>query len=96
MQFEWDENKNRINKTKHGVSFEVACEIWLDPKRLLLVDRDSFDEERWLAIGSLDSFAIAVAVHTYRGTEDEEIVRIISARKATPHERYGYQAGDDT
>ena len=96
MQFEWDENKNRLNKAKHGVSFEYACEIWLDPKHLLLFDGSSISEERWLAIGTVGSYSLVVAVHTHRGTDDQEIVRIISARKATPVERRRYESGDDS
>ena len=90
MEFEWDENKNRSNKAKHGVSFEYACEIWLDPNYIIFEDRVSASEERWIAIGRVDTQIVLLAVHTYRGV-DEEIVRIISARKATPHERRRYQ-----
>ena len=93
MQFEWDENKDRTNKAKHGISFEYACEIWLDPKHIIFEDRTSTSEERWTAIGLVETQIVLLAVHTYRGI-DEEIVRIISARKATPHERRRYQEGN--
>jgi uncharacterized DUF497 family protein len=95
MQFEWDESKNRINKAKHGISFELATKIWFDLQHLLLVDGSFADEERWLAIGTVGSHTLLVAVHTYRGTEDQETVRIISARKATPNEVRRYRSGDD-
>ena len=90
MQFEWDENKNRINKAKHGISFEYVCEIWLDPNHIIFEDRTSTLEDRWNAIGLVEGQFVLLAVHTYRG-DDEDIVRIISARKATPHERRRYQ-----
>ena len=93
MLFEWDENKNRSNKAKHGISFEYACEIWLDPNYVIIEDRTSTLEERWFAIGLVDAQFVLLAVHTYRGP-DEDIVRIISARKATPHERRRYQDGN--
>lgn len=92
MQFEWDETKNRINRAKHGIDFEYACEIWLDPDYIIYEDRSSASEERWVAIGLVAGQVVALAVHTYRG-ERENIVRIISARKATPHERRRYQEG---
>lgn len=90
MRFEWDEAKSRSNKAKHGVSFELACEIWLDPNHVIFEDRTSTFEERWNAVGLVGGQFILIAVHTYRGDQDD-IVRIISARKATPHERRRYQ-----
>ena len=93
MLFEWDENKNRSNKAKHGISFEYACEIWLDPNYVIFEDRTSTSEARWNAIGLVDAQFVLLAVHTYRGLDDD-IVRIISARKATPHERRRYQDGN--
>jgi uncharacterized DUF497 family protein len=91
MRFEWDENKNRINLSKHGVAFEYAQRIWDDPDHLVLIDNGSVDEERWLAIGNIGYATIVVAVHTYRGTENDPVIRIISARKATKHERTNYE-----
>lgn len=96
MKFEWDDEKNRINKAKHGISFELAMQVWLDDNRLLVSDSSAPAERRWHAIGLLRPFTIVVAVHTYRGTEDQETVRIISARKATPRERRRYQSGNDS
>jgi uncharacterized DUF497 family protein len=92
MQFEWDENKDRSNQAKHGIAFEYACEIWLDPNYVIYEDRTSTSEERWNAIGLVEGQFVLLAVHTYRGA-DEDIVRIISARKATPHECRRYQEG---
>ena len=92
MRFEWDENKNRYNLTKHGVSFEVAKLVFNDPHVLSQLDRETgHDEERWLTMGSVVGLAILLVVHTVREENDgEEIIRIISARKATARERAAY------
>ena len=91
MRFEWDENKRRINLAKHGIDFEYSMRVWADPHHLIVGDTNSNDEERWIAIGNVGYTAVVVAVHTYRGDEDDYIVRIISARKATKHERINYE-----
>lgn len=75
MKFEWDDEKNRLSKAKHGISFELAMQVWLDDNRLLVLDSSVPDEERWHAIGLLRPFTIVVAVHAYRGTADQETVR---------------------
>ena len=91
MKFEWAENKNRINYAKHGVSFEVACKVFNDPLAAYLFDRIVDGEERWHAVGKIDDIPLLVVVHTYRNKNNEEIIRIISARKASPHERKQYE-----
>jgi len=92
MIFAWDENKNRINLRKHGVSFEAATRIFEDPNVVSYRDRDVDEEERWHAIGCLKGMAILLAVHTSEESDGEEKIRIISARKATPRERAIYGA----
>ena len=94
MLFEWDERKSRANKAKHGISFELASNIWLDPNHVLLEDRATYYEERWIVVGMVSSQTVLVAVHTYREDNQQEVVRIISARRATPHERKRYEAGN--
>lgn len=94
MEFEWDEKKNQINRTKHGVDFELASNVWRDPNYILYEDRASNDEERWVAMGYVNHVALLLVVHTYR-SDDTERVRIISARKATPHERGRYRKAID-
>lgn len=89
-RFEWDVQKARINKGKHRVSFELARHIWDDPLHMIIPDAVYEGEERWLAIGSIGPVTVLVAAHVYRG-DDGEVVRIISARKATPHERKRYE-----
>ena len=93
MKFEWDKNKNRSNYAKHGVSFEVACKIFDDPLAVYLFDRIVDGEERWHALGKIDDLPLLIVVHTYRDTNGEEIIRIISARKASSHERRQYENG---
>ena len=92
MKFVWDESKNISNKQKHGVSFEQAREIFSDPLHLSTLDeRFSYFEERWITIGITQKQYILVVVHLYFDDDDEEIIRIISARNATIHERRQYE-----
>ncbi|MEH7868947.1 BrnT family toxin [Rhizobium laguerreae] len=90
-RFQWNDEKNRTNKAKHGVSFETACLIWNDPQYLLIPDAVYDGEQRWLAIGVVGLVTVLVASHIILGAEDEETVRVISARKATSHERRRYE-----
>ena len=87
--FEWDDRKSRANKRKHGVSFEEAQTVFLDDNALFISDPDHSDEEdRFLLLG-LSSFVRALVVcHCYR--EPDEVIRIISARKADRKERKLY------
>jgi uncharacterized DUF497 family protein len=91
MVFVWDENKNRINRRKHGVSFETAARVFEDPHVVSYRDRGVDEEERWHAIGSAGGIAILLVVHTSEEPHDEEEIRIISARKASPRERALYE-----
>jgi hypothetical protein len=95
MRFEWDEAKNRRNRTKHGISFETAQEVFLDPLCLTIPDRVAQGEERFWTIGRLENLVILVVAHTTRDQHGEEIVRMISARKATPRERRAYEENDE-
>ena len=92
MRFEWDEDKSRSNREKHGVAFEAAVNVFSDPFLLLIKDRIEEGEQRWHAIGAAEA-AILLVVHTYR-TESEhgekDITRIISARPANKGERRRY------
>ena len=90
-RFEWNDEKNRANKAKHGVSFETACLIWDDPQYLLLPDAVYDGEQRWLAIGIVGLVTVLVAVYVIHDAEDKETIRVISARKATSHERRRYE-----
>lgn len=91
MQFEWDKNKNKINKSKHGISFETASLVFQDPFLVSILDeRHHYQEERWQSIGLIQEILIYVA-HTFgEDSNGEEIIRIISARKATTSEIRNY------
>ncbi len=103
MRYEWDERKNRMNQRKHGgISFELAALVFEDEHRLIGLDRvDETGEERWHAIGAVSiepGIAVVLLVaHVYReDRHGEEIIRIISARRAERNEyrRYQEQAVD--
>ena len=89
---DWDSNKNSENIKKHGISFEQAQEIFLDPLHLSILDeRFSYFEERWITMGSTQKGDVIVLAHLYFVEEPEERIRIISARRATPQERRQYE-----
>ncbi len=92
MKFEWDEKKNSSNYKKHRVRFEEVCYVFNDPYALNKFDEEHSDyEERWIMIGkSILIDKVLVIVHTYRKINEEEFVRIISARKATGKEKRVY------
>ncbi len=94
MRFEWDEKKSRENRKKHGISFQIAIEVFADPFCLTIQDRTVNCEERFWTIGRLENLVILVVVHTTRDERGEEMTRIISARKATPRERRFYEETD--
>jgi len=85
-KFEWDEEKNIKNKLHHNVSFEEAITIFEDINVVTIYDeKHSEDEERFIAIGFDFKARNLTVCHCYRG-KDKDIIRIISARKATRHE----------
>lgn len=88
MNFEWDEEKNRINKKKHGVTFEMAVRVFLDDKRIEKLDtgHSTLEEERTNIIGRVSGLLILFVVATDRSGK----TRIISARKAEPEEEAEY------
>ena len=85
MDFEWDSAKELTNRNKHGVDFRTAAKVFLDPYVVEFDDHDSAGELRFGAIGLVDSRMLFVT-YTMRG----DIVRIISARGAEPHEKRKY------
>ena len=92
LKFEWDENKNEINKRKHGLSFETARGVFYDEFAILFDDPDhSIGEERFLIIGSTKTEQICIVSHCYR--DSENTIRIISARRATKNEKRIYLDG---
>ena len=94
MLFEWDPNKAKVNFKKHEISFEVAITIFSDPLHLSVPEFKSEGEERWVTIGRAANASTLVVVHTYKDhTDSGEVLRIISARKATTKERNEYEEG---
>ena len=91
MRFEWDPNKNEINKKKHGISFEEAKTVFYDECAILFDDPDhSEEEDRFIILGLSQRENLCIVSHCYRG--EDEIIRIISARKATKTETSFYTA----
>ena len=90
--FEWDEEKAAQNLTKHGVSFSEASTVFGDLLSRTIPDPlHSATEERFVVLGQSALQHTLVVVHTYRG----EVIRIISARMATSHERRDYERGKE-
>jgi uncharacterized DUF497 family protein len=86
MLFEWDDRKAAQNAAKHGVPFEYAARVFLDPQRLDSEDtRRDYSEKRWLTLGKIEGRLFAVA-YTPRGA----VIRLISARKANEREQRKY------
>jgi uncharacterized DUF497 family protein len=90
IRFEWDETKNKSNRTKHGIWFEEAQSAFEDPNSRLFVD-DFSDEDRFILVGRSAHSGLLVVVHCFR--DDDQIIRIISARKATKKEKIFYEEG---
>ena len=92
MRFEWDQNKNLENQKKHGISFDEAKEIFDDPLHISILDsRYTYFEERWITVGMSKGESFIVAANLFFDSEDEEVIRIISAREATNNERKQYE-----
>ena len=87
MQFEWDEEKNQANIRKHGIDFNDAIDIFNHPMLTALDDREDYEEDRWISIGWLYAI-VGVVVYTERRGD---VIRIISARKATRQELQRYE-----
>ena len=88
--FEWNERKSRRNRTKHGVAFEEARTAFFDENARVAADPDhSEDEERFVLLGFSTRLRLLVVCHCWRG--EDEVIRIIYARKATARERDEYR-----
>lgn len=82
LHFEWDKRKASANVKKHGVSFEEAKSVFVDERAKLIDDPDhSEDEQRFLLLGLSSHLRLLIVCHCYRS--EENVIRIISARKAT-------------
>jgi uncharacterized protein len=88
---EWDPRKSDTNRRKHGLTFEEAAQVFRDPFRRLEIEGDEHGEIRWRTIGEIRGKLYTIS-HTVREEGEEEVYRIITARKATPRERKAFEA----
>jgi hypothetical protein len=89
LRFEWDESKNRINRRKHGISFEEAQTAFYDENAMVFFDPDhSTHEERFILLGMSFRLRMPVVCHCHR--QGADVIRIISARKADKREQQDY------
>jgi uncharacterized DUF497 family protein len=98
MRFTWDEAKNLSNQRKHdGISFELAVTVFLDPLCVTRPERIEGGELRWQTFGMTDGLLLLLVAHTINDVDENgepvEIIRIISARRATPKEAREYGKG---
>ena len=92
LRFQWHPAKDRANRRKHGISFDEARTVFLDEGALLASDPDhSREEDRFLIIGF--SIRARVLLVCFCEREEGDVIRIISARKATKKERAQYESG---
>lgn len=91
MRFEWNEDQNRQNLSKHDVRFETAVLVFDDPYAITQRDFNFEAEERWITIGAIGAGSVLLVVHTFGEESNEEVIRIISARAAERHERKAYE-----
>jgi len=89
IHFDWDESKNLTNMKKHHISFDEAKSAFYDPLARIITDPDHSDfEERFILLGLSHSLNLLVVCHCYRSSDN--VIRIISARKATKKETSTY------
>ena len=92
LRFEWDPKKAAANERKHGVTFDEDTTVFSDDHGVLLDDPDhADDEDRFLLLGLSANLRTVVVCHAYQAAED--VIRLISARKATKRERGAYARG---
>lgn len=91
LLFEWDSNKAEVNHRKHGITFEDATQVFDDEFALSEQDRVEGGESRWRTIGMVEGVVVLLVAHTVMEEEQDEIIRIISARRATRKERNHYE-----
>ena len=89
ISFSWNERKNTTNQKKHGVSFDEAKTVFYDENAIRYFDPDhSEDEDRFLMVGVSRNLRMIIVCHCFR--EEDSVIRIISARKATKSEEDNY------
>lgn len=89
LHFEWDDRKAAANAKQHGVSFDEAKSVFVDERAKLIDDPDhSEDEDRFVLLGLSSALRLLLVCHCYRS--ESNVIRIISARKATAKESKSY------
>jgi uncharacterized DUF497 family protein len=93
IRFEWDPMKARTNQRKHGITFEEAVNVFDDPYALFEQDRidDDTGELRWRAVGLVGGMVLLLVAHAVREEGQDEVICLISARRATRKERNRYE-----
>jgi uncharacterized DUF497 family protein len=93
VRFSWDRQKDLSNRAKHRISFDEAASVFFDDHARLIADPDhSTNEDRFVLLGLSYAMRLLIVVHVYQ--DNDEIIRIISARKATKSESQNYETGD--
>jgi hypothetical protein len=90
VRFEWDEAKAHSNERKHSVRFEDAMLVFADPFALVEQDRIECGELRWQTLGMAGGIVMLLVAHTVHEEGEDEVIRIISARKASRKESARY------
>ncbi len=90
IDFEWDDNKAESNQRKHNVSFELAIQAFFDENCITQTDFIKDGEQRWKTLGLVNGVVLLFVGHLLYNDDEKEVVRIITARKATAHERKEY------
>ena len=91
-RFTWDEKKNKANRQKHGISFEAAAQVFDDPNATMYQRLSIDGEEGWQTVGfAREALLVVLVIHTITNDNGGELIRIISARRATPRERKAYE-----
>lgn len=95
FRYRWDTAKARVNRCKHGVSFNVAVDAFRDPLALTIADPEHSEAEyRWITLGVVPETGLLVVIHTYNELNADDVeVRVISARRASKRERRDYEGG---
>jgi hypothetical protein len=91
VRFEWDAVKAESNRKKHGVSFETAVRVFADPFALTEQDRIEDGEYRWRTLGLVDDQTLLLVAHVDRDKDGDEVIRIVSARRASGKEKKRYE-----
>ncbi|MGQ0563798.1 MAG: BrnT family toxin [Gemmobacter sp.] len=93
-RFTWDPAKAEANWRKHGITFPAAMRVFDDPLHVSRMERYEGGEYRWQTIGHVNPATLLLVVHRYLDENLGAVVRIVSARKVTRHERKNYEDED--